>query len=138
VERSWELTIDIAAPADATWGLVGDPTGVPRWFTKYEAAEVDGDTRVLRRADGGELVERLLQRDESRRFYAYGVIAGAPVSSHQASFEVQEAPGGSRVIWRTTAEGKDPEMDMEARLAPSQREGLERMKQLLEGTADAG
>lgn len=137
METTWELTVDIAAPPDAVWDLVGDPAGVPRWFTKYVAAEVTGDTRVLRRADGGELVERLLGRDEARRSYSYAVIAGAPVASHEASFEVREAPGGSRVVWRTTAAGSDPELDMQERLAPAQREGLDRMKRLLEGTAGA-
>lgn len=132
MEKTWELTVDIAAPPEVVWDLVGDPTGVPRWFTKYVAAEVDGDTRVLRREDGGELVERLLARDEARRAYSYGVIAGAPVASHEASFEVRAAAGGSRVVWRTTAAGSDPGLDMEERLAPAQREGLARMKQLLE------
>ena len=132
----WELTVDVAAPPDAAWELVGDPTGVPRWFPKYVAAEVDGETRTLRRADGGELVERLLERDDTRRRYSYAVVSGAPVSAHEASFEVEEAPGGSRIVWRTMAEPADPAVDMEERLAPAQREGLARMKAILEGALD--
>ncbi len=32
---------------------------------------MDGDTRVLRSAEGAVLHEALLERDEERRFYAY-------------------------------------------------------------------
>lgn len=135
---SWELTTDIAAPPDVVWGLVGDPTGVPRWFTKYVAAELDGDVRTLRREDGGALVERLLERDDARRSYSYSVIAGAPVRTHEASFEVKETPEGSRVVWRTSCEAADPAVDMQERLSPGQIEGLARMKAILEGAAEPG
>jgi hypothetical protein len=74
----------VDASPDATWAVVGDVTGVPRWFAKYVACEIDGDIRTLRSAEGAELVERLLEREESERRYAYTVIAGPPLRSHWA------------------------------------------------------
>ena len=129
---AWAVTIDIDAPPDAVWALVGDPTSVPRWYPKYATAEVDGDTRVLRTAEGGELRERLLERDDARRFYSYTVLSGAPVASHLASFEVVAEGAGSRVRWATQAEPSDPSVDLRERLVGSQTDALERMKRILE------
>jgi hypothetical protein len=132
--NAYALTIDIDAPADATWALVGDPVGVPRWFTKYVEAAVDDDIRTLTNANGGQLVERILDRDDAARRYSYTVVSGAPLRSHQASFQVDEVGSGSRVIWHTEGELLDPALDLEDRLGEAQREGLLRMKGLLEGT----
>src|SRR5204863_8042121 len=68
--NDYAVSIDIDAPPEAVWAVVGDPVGIPRWYATYVACEVDGDVRRLRRADGGELVERILERDEPGRSYA--------------------------------------------------------------------
>ncbi|MGE0026986.1 MAG: SRPBCC family protein [Thermoleophilia bacterium] len=128
----WQRTIDVDASPDATWDLVGDPTSVPRWYPKYETADVTGGQRILRNADGGELVETLDDRDDAARRYSYTVIAGAPVTSYHASFEVQEREGGSRVVWTVEAEPKDPSVDLEARLVPTQEDALRRIKEIVE------
>jgi len=128
----WVLTIDVDAPPDAAWAVVGDLTAVPRFYPKYVSAEIEGDARVLTNAEGGRLVERLLERDEAGRMYAYAVVEGAPVRSHRASFAVEPNGAGSRIVWTTEAEGIDPAVDMEERLAPSQREALVRLKAVIE------
>lgn len=132
---SWELTIDVNAEPAAVWALVGDPTTVPQWYPKYVACEVQGDTRILRTAEGAELVERLLERDDTRRVYTYAVLSGAPVRTHRASFEVRERDGGSRIVWRTDAEPSDPSADLEGRLAGTQSDALRRMKEIVEARA---
>ena len=129
----WQRSIDVdATPAD-TWDLVGDPTSVPRWYPKYETADVAGGQRILRNADGGELVETLDGRDDEARRYSYSVVSGAPVSSYHAIFEVQEREGGSRVVWTVEAEPSDPAVDLEARLVPTQEAALRRIKEIVEG-----
>src|SRR5262245_36453291 len=128
----WQRTIDVDAPPSATWDLVGDPTSVPRWYPKYETADVSGGQRILRNADGGELVETLDDRDDAARRYSYTVVSGAPVTSYHASFEVQEREDGSRVVWTVEAEPKDPSVDLEARLVPTQEAALERIKAIVE------
>jgi len=129
--NDYEVSIDIDAPPDAVWEVVGDPVGIPRWYTTYVECEAEGDVRRLRRADGGELVERLLERDEEGRSYAYEIVSGVPLTGHQASFEVRPQGGGSRVIWRTRGEPVDGS-DLEARLAPRQLEALGSLKALIE------
>jgi hypothetical protein len=106
---------------------------VPRWYPKYETADVLGGQRILRNAEGGELVETLDDRDDAARRYSYSVISGAPVSSYHASFEVQEREDGSRVVWTVEAEPSDPAVDLEARLVPTQEAALQRIKEIVEG-----
>ena len=130
--NDYTLTIDVDVPPDAAWSVVGDVTAVPRWFTKYVECEVVGDVRTLRSAEGAELVERLLDRDDAARTYAYTVIAGPPLKSHRASFSVMPRDGGSTILWHTCAEFLDVSIDAEERLAPGQRAGLERLKALCE------
>ena len=131
--NEYVIAIDIAARPDAVWEILGDPCGVPRWYRLYVGCEVEGDVRRLSRSDGVELVERLLDRDEARRYYAYEILSGAPLRSHWASFEVQDSgDGGSRVLWHTRAEPVDPAGDVEARLGPRQVEALRVLKGMLE------
>jgi hypothetical protein len=133
--NEYELTIDVDASADAAWAVVGDVTSVPRWYPKYVTCEVQGDIRTLRSADGAELVERLLDRDESERRYAYTVVAGPPLRSHLASFQVLPHGDGSTIVWHTRATFIDESIDSEERLGASQRDGLERLKALCEAAA---
>lgn len=130
---AWSVTIDVDAAPDEVWAFIGDPTSVPRWYPKYASVEVDGDSRVLRTAEGAELHERLLERDDARRFYSYSVVSGAPVSSHLASFEVVPEGDGSRIRWATQAEPSDPSSDIRARLIGTQTAALETVKRILEG-----
>jgi len=134
--NAFSVWVDVAVTPEQAWVVIGDPRAVPRWYPTYVACDLDGDVRTLRRADGGELVERLLERDEQGRTYAYTVLSGVPLRSHRASFTVEPSEVGSRIIWHTEAEHEDPEIDMEARLADRQREALQGLKALLEtGTA---
>ncbi len=39
----FEVTVDVDAPPDAVWAVVGDPTSVPRWFPKGLEAMIEAD-----------------------------------------------------------------------------------------------
>lgn len=132
---AWALTIDVDAPPEAVWAFIGDPTTVPRWYPKYLECVVDGDERILRADDGRELRERLLERDDARRFYSYSVVSGAPVASHLASFEVTPRGAGSTVRWATQAEPSDPSVDLRERLHASQEAALRRVKEIVEAAS---
>ncbi|MEW6581310.1 MAG: SRPBCC family protein [Actinomycetota bacterium] len=136
--NAFSVSVDVDAPAGVAWQVAGDPAGVPRWYTAYESCTVDGDRRVLRRAGGAEVVERLVARDDARRSYSYSVVAGVPVTDHLASIEVEDTGRGSRVVWRTSATPRNPDADLEALLAGRQRAALEVLKELIEETARSG
>jgi carbon monoxide dehydrogenase subunit G len=129
---AWALTIHVDAPPDEVWAFIGDPTTVTRWYPKYVSCEVDGDSRTLVSDDGRTLRERLLERDDARRFYSYSVLSGAPVASHMASFEVTPDGDGSLIRWATVAEPSDPSIDLEQRLHGSQSAALERVRDIVE------
>lgn len=133
--NSYTLTIDVDAPVDVTWSVVGDPTGVTRWFTKYVECTLDGDVRTLRNAEGGVLVERILEWSDDERRYRYSVIEGPPLARHEAGFHVLARGEGSTVIWDTDAVFLDASIDTEDRLGPAQRDGLERLRDLCESLA---
>lgn len=128
----FDVSVDVAVTLAEAWAVLGDPCAVPRWYPTYVSCELVDGIRTLRRADGGELVERMLERDDAAYTYAYSVVSGVPLRSHRASFTVVPAEGGCRVVWHTEAEHENPEIDMEARLADRQREALEGLRRLLE------
>jgi hypothetical protein len=132
MSEPFSVSVDVAVSPDRAWSLVGDPCGVTSWYPTYVSCEVDGDRRTLRRADGVELIERLLDRDDERRTYAYAVVAGLPLHYHHARFTVDPTSDGCTIVWETTAEHKDPLIDMKARLAGRQQEALGGLKRLLE------
>jgi mxaD protein len=133
MERSWEVSVDVAAPPERAWTLVGDPLSVPLWYPQYVRCELDGDVRRAWNVDGAELVERLFDRDEGRRFFSYEIVSGLPLRSYVASFEVVPEGSGSRIVWRVTGEHQDPAVDLQQRLTGRQTEALGRMKALIEG-----
>ncbi|MCC6830543.1 MAG: SRPBCC family protein [Thermoleophilia bacterium] len=128
--NAFTVSIDIDAPPEAVWAVLGAPDHVSRWYPQYTSCVTDGDIRTLTRADGSVVTERLLERDDARRFYRYGVIDGVPLRSHRASFEVLANGTGSRVLWSTEGEPLEEGADLEARLADRQRAALEGLRAL--------
>jgi hypothetical protein len=132
MHSSYEVSVPVAVAPERAWAFVGDPCSVPRWYPQYVSCEVQGDERRLVNAEGAVLVERLLERDEERRFYSYSIVSGLPLRNHLASFEVVAEGDASRVVWRTAGEHEDPAIDLEQRLAARQTEALGRLKALIE------
>jgi protein-tyrosine phosphatase len=130
--EAFSVWVDVAVPPDRAWSVIGDPCGVPKWYQAYVSCEVEGDRRTLRRDDGVELIEHLIDRDDDRRTYSYSVIGGLPLRYHHARFSVDPTPDGCRIVWETTAEHRDPLVNMQERLAGRQQEALDGLKQRLE------
>jgi len=133
VAEPFSVSVDVAVPPDRAWSVIGDPCGITAWYPTYVSCEVDGDRRTLLRADGAKLIERLLDRDDDRRTYSYMVIGGLPLRYHHARFSVDPTPDGCRIVWETTAEHRDPLVNMQERLVGRQQEALGGLKRLLEG-----
>lgn len=136
--NDFEVGVDVAAPPDATWALAGDPVRMQEWFAPVESITLEGDLRTATMRNGARLVERLVDRDDAARTYSYRVESGIPgLTSHRATIRVEEAPGGSRVLWRQTATSEVEGYDIEARLSAVMLTGLESLRERLEG-ATAG
>ena len=129
----WQLTIDVDAPASSTWDLVGDPTSVPRWYPKYQTAEVAGGQRILRNADGGELEETLDERDEAARRYSYSVVSGGArrlVPRHLRGAGARGRAAAWCGRWRPSRRTR--RWTWQARLTPTQEDALRRIKEIVE------
>lgn len=133
--NDFTVSIDVAAPADATWQLVGDPMGVADWFAPAASCEPTPTGRKVTMTSGAVLHEDLVDRDDAARRYSYIVTKGIPgLTSHRATIAVDETPGGSRVSWRQTATSDDPDYDIEKRLRAPLTSALEAVKARLEAS----
>ncbi len=135
--NSFEVSIDVAAPPDEVWALAGDPARIAEWFPPVVECEMDGDVRRIVMGNGAVLRERITPRDG--RSYAYSVLEGIPgLTRHEAVISVDEALEGSRVRWSQDAESEVEGYDAEARLRTIMQQGLERLRDELEGTGGGG
>ena len=136
--NSFEVTDEIAAPPEQVWAVAGDPDRIGEWFPPVIESEMDGDdVRRVTMGNGAKLVERITRRDDASWTYAYSVIEGIPgLTRHEAVITVEGAPGGSRVRWSQDAESDQEGYDAEARLRKVMQQGLESLRDMLEGVGD--
>jgi uncharacterized protein YndB with AHSA1/START domain len=136
VANDFEVSVDVGVPPDAAWELAGDPVRIREWFGPVSDVALEGDRRLVTMGNGAQLVERLVDRDDAARAYSYAVESGIPgLTSHRATIRVEDAPGGSRVLWRQTARSEVEGYDIEARLGAVMTAGLEDLRDRLEGRA---
>ena len=92
--------LSIEAPADAVWAAVRDFGAVHRRLAPgfVVDARIDGDARIVTFANGTTARERLVDCDDATRRLVYA-IQSERVSHYNASVEVSDAAGGSRVVW---------------------------------------
>jgi uncharacterized protein YndB with AHSA1/START domain len=130
--NSFEVSIDVAAPPGEVWALAGDPARVSEWFSPVVECEMEGDVRRVVMGNGAVLRERITPRDG--RSYAYSVLEGIPgLTRHEAVITVDDAPGGARVRWSQDAASEVEGYDAEARLRKVMEQGLEALRDRLEG-----
>lgn len=95
--------IEIAAPADTVWRLIGGFDSLPDWLPYIPKSELSegGRVRTLANPDGNAIVERLLSFDEAGRSYSYAILSAPfPVTGYSSTLRVLEAEGGTaRVEW---------------------------------------
>jgi carbon monoxide dehydrogenase subunit G len=97
---------EVAAPRDAVFAALADPTTWTRWFpgvrsARYGSAPPYGIGTIREAEVSGTLwVEEIIAWDPGRR-WAYTVTsASAPIARAQVeSFDLADAPAGARVRW---------------------------------------
>src|SRR5215510_7488181 len=97
-------SIDVSAPPDQVWRLIGGFGSLPDWFPFISKSELSAGGRVRHLADlkGDTIVERLEAFDDAARSYSYSILqAPFPVSCYFSTLRVQQAADGnrSRVEW---------------------------------------
>lgn len=114
----FRTTVEIAAPPDAVWDVLGDLAAVRGWIPGIASVSVNANTRVCVFDDGHVQNEEILDYSPESRSFAYRIEgAPLPVSDNAGSFSVEPTAAGSLVIWESRFTPLDP----------TQREELARM-----------
>ena len=103
-----KVTIERFLPAepDEVWAVVGVFHEIHLWHPLVPncRASADGGSRVIE-IPGSEIVETLVPERCGQRSHAYTVgQTPMPLRDYLASLEVQPAPGGALVVYRSTFE----------------------------------
>lgn len=94
-------TIDIPAPAERVWQLIGGFDSLPDWLPYIPTSTLSegGRVRSLANEEGGVIVERLEAFDNQARTYSYSILqAPFPVTGYRSTLTVHEVPAG-RAVW---------------------------------------
>ena len=96
-----QLTVNLSAEkAWAALRLIGEADKL--FSPVLVEAQLDGDTRTVRFANGMVLHERVLDVNDETRRVAYTALDGPGMTYHHASMQVIEAgPGRCQFVWVT-------------------------------------
>ncbi|HWE69694.1 MAG TPA: SRPBCC family protein [Acidimicrobiales bacterium] len=123
-----QAVIDIDAPADDVWAVIGDFGGIGDWMPGIESCRVEGEDRILATM-GMEITERLVSKDDGGRVLIYSITNGAPVETHQGVITVNPTGDTSQVTWEVDA---TPD-EMAEVMASIYQQSLEALKAKVEG-----
>lgn len=100
-------TIEIAAPADKVWAVIGNFDALKDWHPAVASSAADkgnepGSVRTVELKGGGSLVETLQKYDASGMSYTYRAKDGGalPVSNYTSTISVRGDGDKSKVEWR--------------------------------------
>ena len=145
-----EEKIELNAPADKVWALVGNFGDLAAWHPALSKSETSSGTnnkpgavRDLTLKGGGKIAEKLHAYSAKNMSYKYGIIEGPVPFSHYVSIiSVKSAGAGkSIVIWKgtfkrqdtgdTPAAGQDDETAVKA-VTGAYKGTLENLKKIVE------
>jgi len=109
-------TIEINAPADKVWALVGDFGKMEAWHPGIAKTEITGGnkdeagaTRTLTFKDGGSVKETLTTRDNGSMTMKYDITEGTlPLREYSATITVTSNGGKTTVLWKSMFKRQDP------------------------------
>lgn len=97
-------TIDVSAPPQQVWQLIGGFGSLPDWLPYIAESELHegGRVRRLANSDGQTIIERLVTFDERARSYSYIILeAPFPVTDYLSTLRVHDSDdsAGCLVEW---------------------------------------
>jgi hypothetical protein len=125
-------SVALAAMPDAVWSVIGQFNLY--WHPLVAGVNLTGEgvgqLRMIRTRDGGQVVERLEEVDNARRFYRYRLIAGISASHYTGLIEVKPgANGGAIADWRVQYQADDqPDIAVRGRISTLLKTGLGSLK----------
>jgi uncharacterized membrane protein len=140
---SVSVSIEIAAPVEAVWTMLGDFDGLPAWleFVRSSRLTDGGRLRHLEAIDGAIIVEELLEHSEPGTFYRYSIVEGPdPVTNYVATLRAQRIDAHTTAVtWASQFEPLDAQKaaSLSGHYEVLYRAGLDRLKTLAEAQATA-
>ncbi len=135
---SVSVSLDIAAPVESVWKLLGDFNGLPNWLEFIRSSRLTGAGRVrhLEALDGAVIVEALLEHSDAGTFYRYSIIEGPdPVNNYVATVSARHnGANTTTVTWASSFEPIDVAQTsaLSGNYEVLYRAGLNRLKSLVE------
>lgn len=103
-----EQQIEIDAPVEDTWSVVGDAGAIATWVPALASSELDGDLRRATLADGSSSVERIIAHSDVNRSYSYEIVeAPLALEGYVSTLKVVDLGDRSRVLWSARFEADD-------------------------------
>ncbi|MBN3726206.1 SRPBCC family protein [Burkholderia sp. Ac-20379] len=106
-------SIEIAAPAERVWAIVGGFNALPVWLPPVLASRLsdDGRTRHLEIQGGLVVIEQLLEHSDAERRYSYTILEGPdPVTDYVATLSVERTGEASaKATWQSRFTPNDPQ-----------------------------
>jgi hypothetical protein len=95
-------SVELAAAPDEVWSVIGQFN--LQWHPAVAQVRLIGEglgqLRRLETRDGGEIVERLAEVDNTKRSYCYTLVSGVPASHYVGVIDVRPKASGSVAEWR--------------------------------------
>jgi hypothetical protein len=123
--------VELAARPDDVWSVIG------QFNLKWHPAVADarligegvGQLRRLETRDGREIVERLAEVDDTKRYYRYTLVSGVPASHYSGTIEVKPKANGSVAEWQVDfLANNKPDLTVRTMVSRLVRTGLGSLK----------
>ena len=107
-------TVEIQAPADEVWALVGDPGRIGEWVPALAASTLQNDRRACTTEEGADIVERILEHSDVERYYVYEITSSPlPLTRYRSQLAVHGHDGHSHVVWEADFEAENAAVEPE-------------------------
>ncbi len=108
--------LEVPASPEEVWAVIGDFGQIAEWHPACSASSsetVHGEVRrTIVVGDGGRLVERLEELDDTAHTYSYSILEGPlPVKDYLSKLSVEADGEGSLILWSGRFNAKDVDDD---------------------------
>jgi len=120
-------------PARA-WTLVGSPERLADWHPAITESPSDGKTRTCTLADGGRVVETILEHNDASRSYRYAIESSPlPIRDYVSTLRVTADGAGCKVTWESDFEVVGaPPSEIEGAIRGLYEAGLSHLRGILD------
>ena len=111
-------SIDVKAPADKVWAMIGPFCSIKDWHPAIGECTESGEVRTLTTKDGkAQFVEKKIASDKKTMSYSYAIEKSPlPITGYTSTLKVTpKGANESTVQWSSTytpAKGKEQDADM--------------------------